>query len=518
VTEPKPSSWVALWRTLIRFDGSKVAPWIALRNTIGIAAPLATAVAMGNPAAGTIMATGALNVSFSDGSDPYFRRGGRMLAASAIGAIAVVVGALWGSNDTTGIALATLWAFAAGMLVAFDNAAGDIGLISLVTLVVFSAHSMTPEQAVYSGLLALGGGLLQTLLSLALWPLRRDEPERRVVGELYVALSGVAAAPVDASAPPPVTGEISQARKMLSGIGRGRSTQAERYWSLVSQAERIRLSLLMITRLRARLAREAGAEADVATLDTTREFAARVLRQVGDELQAGGCSTIDPEAIQKLSALTDGYSKRGTQSDSLDVRTLATEARFQLDALTGQLRAVADLAAYSTPAGRQIFERNQAEKPWRFRVAGGLAILRANLSFRSAAFRHAVRLALCVGGGDFIARSLTWQRSYWLPMTVAIILKPDFTATLSRGVLRLAGTAIGLFLATMLFHVVALTPPVEVVLLAAVAFVLRCYGPANYGIFVAAISALVVLLFALTELRRRTSLPVERRVRLLADC
>src|SRR5919112_3414955 len=173
-----------MWRIVVRFDWTKIAPWIALRNTIGIAAPLAVAVAMGNPSAGTVMATGALNVSFSDGSDPYFRRGGRMLAASAFGSIAVVVGALFGSHDVAGIVLATVWAFAAGMLVALDNAAGDIGLISLVTLVVFSAHPLTTEQAIYSGLLAFGGGVFQTALSLAVWPLRRHEPEQRVVGDL----------------------------------------------------------------------------------------------------------------------------------------------------------------------------------------------------------------------------------------------------------------------------------------------------------------------------------------------
>ncbi|HYP06757.1 MAG TPA: hypothetical protein VER03_11050, partial [Bryobacteraceae bacterium] len=158
MSQAKPSTWVALWRTLVRFESAKVDPWIALRNTIGIAAPLAAAVVVGNPAAGTVMATGALNVSFSDGSDPYFRRGGRMLAATAMGSVAVVIGALFGSNYIAGVALATGWAFAAGMLVALDNAAGDIGLISLVTLVVFGAHALTPEEAMYSGLLALGGG------------------------------------------------------------------------------------------------------------------------------------------------------------------------------------------------------------------------------------------------------------------------------------------------------------------------------------------------------------------------
>lgn len=486
-----------MWRTLVRFDAAKVTPWIALRNTIGIAAPLAAAVAIGNPAAGTVMATGALNVSFSDGSDPYFRRGGRMLLASAMGAIAVVVGSSLGSQHAAGIVLATGWAFAAGMLVALDNAAADIGLISLVTLIVFSAQPMTPQHAVYAGLLALAGGILQTALAVALWPLRRHEPEKRLVGDLYTALANIAATSVNASEPPPVTGEISEARKMLSGIGRGRSNQAERYWSLLGQAERIRLSLLIISRLRTRLDREPGGAPHVEMIDRARDLAVEVLRQIAAELLAGGTLSIDPESMRQLSHVTAQYRQSGHGQETAAVAALVADASYQLDALAGQLRAAMDLAAYSTPAGRLVFEQRQSQNPWRFRVAGSLAILRANLSLRSAAFRHAVRLAVCVGLGVWISRSLGWERSYWLPMTVAIILKPDFTGTFSRGVLRLVGTALGLLLATALFHVLPLTHALEVVFLAVVAFVMRCYGPANYGIFVTAISALVVLLFAL---------------------
>jgi uncharacterized membrane protein YccC len=82
-------------------------------------------------------------------------------------------------------------------------------------------------------------------------------------------------------------------------------------------------------------------------------------------------------------------------------------------------------------------------------------------------------------------------------MTIAIVLKPDFSATFSRGVLRVARTLGGLLLATVLFSHLHPSPAVEVALIGALAFVLRCFGPANYGIFVIAISALVVLLFAL---------------------
>ena len=44
---------------------------MALRNALGVAMPLAIGIALGNPSGGVMAATGALNVAFSDGKDPY---------------------------------------------------------------------------------------------------------------------------------------------------------------------------------------------------------------------------------------------------------------------------------------------------------------------------------------------------------------------------------------------------------------------------------------------------------------
>ena len=122
---------------------------------------------------------------------------------------------------------------------------------------------------------------------------------------------------------------------------------------------------------------------------------------------------------------------------------MLADARWQLDALTGQLASAVELAAHATPAGAKEFERRESAQPWSLRVAGVFAVLRANYSLESAAFRHAVRLAVCVGIADTLTRSFGLPRGYWGPMTVAIVLKPDFTTTFTRGVLRLAGTSRG---------------------------------------------------------------------------
>src|SRR5260370_9509772 len=87
--DSKPSPWITFWKSVIRFQPEKISPWLALRNALGIALPLAVGAAVGAIPSGVVMSTGALNVAFSDNFDPYSRRGRRMFVASVIVAVAV---------------------------------------------------------------------------------------------------------------------------------------------------------------------------------------------------------------------------------------------------------------------------------------------------------------------------------------------------------------------------------------------------------------------------------------------
>src|SRR6267143_7023383 len=188
----------AFWGVLTRFESSKLAPYLALRNSIGVLLPLVAGFALNMPRGGVVVASGALNVAYSDGSDPYAQRAKRMLSSSVLCALAVLFGALSGSHNAAAVIIATLWAFAAGMLVAAGTTAADLGVISLVTLMIYAAQPLTTKQAVISSALALGGGLLQTALSVALWPVRRYEPERRALANLFLELARSAEQPLSA--------------------------------------------------------------------------------------------------------------------------------------------------------------------------------------------------------------------------------------------------------------------------------------------------------------------------------
>jgi uncharacterized membrane protein YccC len=459
--------------------------------------PIAVGAATGAVSGGLVAGTGALNVAFSDSDEPYAQRARRMLAASALVGLAVFAGSLTGASPVTAVSVDAAWAFAAGMMVALSTAAADLGTISLVTLVIFAAVPQPPERAVFAGLLACGGGLLQTLLAVIFWPLRRYRPERRVLGELYLELTRAAALPVQVMQAPPASAQSTQAQQTLAALDRNHSIESERYRLLLSQAERIRLSLLALGRLRARMDRENPGGGTAGIVQRYFEVSAPVLGAIGNALVADEAAQTGAGYLEELATLADALQDQSA-ADSAAMAAWQRDARLQMDALAGQLRAALDLAMHATPAGMATFQRREARQPWRLRLSGTLATLRANVSLQSAACRHAIRLSVCVTMGDAMARGLGLRRSYWLPMTVAIVLKPDFTATFSRGVLRLIGTFAGLLMATSLFHVLPPGLGPQVALIAALMFVMRCFGGANYGILVAAVTALVVLLIAMT--------------------
>ncbi len=490
-TPAQPNPWSALWQTITRFEKDKLNPWIGLRNAVGITLPLAIGVAVDSVSAGVVMATGALNVAFSDSTDPYLQRAFRMLAATVMVSIAVAAGGVSALSNISSVALATAWAFAAGLLVALNTTAADLGVISLVTLVVFAAQPLTPERALYSGLLAFGGGLLQTSLSLLFWPVRRYEPERRALAHFFSELFRAAASPpASAAVAPPASAASTQAQHALEALDRDHSIEAERYRMLLSQAERMRLSLLALSRLRTRLQREEPDCPELPVLDRGLAVAAELLAIIAQALSMGRPAESTPELLSEFQSIAE-HLRQGCHA-------MVRDARFQMDALGGQLRSAIDLAASATPKGLENFQTREAAQPWGLRLSSALATVRANLSLGSTGFRHALRMAACIMIGDTIARGFDLRRSYWLPMTVAIVLKPDFTATFSRGVLRLAGTFIGLVLSTALFHVLHPSNAAILILMALVAFALRWLGPANYGVLVICITAYVVLLLALT--------------------
>src|SRR5579884_4163100 len=177
MTQVHLPAWIrAFWRVLTRIDKSRRNSFgMAFRNSAAVALPLGIGVAIGHPLAAVAITTGALNVSYSDGRDPYAHRARRMVTWSVLGAVAVFLGSATGNHHLLAIFVALAWSMMAGLLVSISTRAGDLGLNTLVTLIVYQARgALSPKGAFYASLLVLGGGLLQTAFALLSWPVRRS--------------------------------------------------------------------------------------------------------------------------------------------------------------------------------------------------------------------------------------------------------------------------------------------------------------------------------------------------------
>jgi uncharacterized membrane protein YccC len=494
--EPRRGS--AFWRTVKKIDKGKINNrWMALRNAIAVALPLGAGIAMGNPLGAVAVATGALNVSFSDGRDPYYQRARRMVTWSLLGAFAVFVGSISGNNSTASILVAACWAFLAGMLLALGPHAGDLGLNTLVALIVFAGKgSTTLSGAAKTGLLVLAGGLLQSSFCLAFWPMRRSDPERRAIGHAYLDLAKEVDPNSDVDATP-IKPRSADEQDTIDALGYNHTVEGERFRLLFDQADRLRLSVYSLVRLRDRLGeldhQRSEAEGDAADLlDGVFRLAAKLVNSAGSQLIDG--TAAEAGLKEELQHLVDEAQRQKTAAEF----PLAASIASGVDVLAGQLRLVTDLAERAD-LGESVEHDTERQSPiFKKQFSSWTATLRANLDLRSAVFRHAVRLSVCVAAADWLEHSLGWRRAYWLPMTVAVVLKPDFASTFSRGVLRLLGTAVGLVLATALIHVLPTSAVTQLLLVGLFTFCLRYWGPANYGLFTWAVSGLVVFLIAAT--------------------
>ncbi len=130
-------------------------------------------------------------------------------------------------------------------------------------------------------------------------------------------------------------------------------------------------------------------------------------------------------------------------------------------------------------------------------VRASAGIFAANLTLRSPSMRHALRWGAALAIGVLAYRVLDLHdHGFWIPLTTLFVLKPDPDQTVERILMRAAGTAAGLLLATGFAEAFpGEAIPVAIVLSASAAL---CYAflAIEYALFTTAITVYVVLLAA----------------------
>jgi uncharacterized membrane protein YccC len=482
----------AFARKFWQFDSSLISKRTALRDALAVAAALSLGLAAGGPTIAVIMAIGAIATAMADGPEAVRVRLVRLLVAASAAALSAFAGAVTGGYPWLAVPTLAAWAFVCGLVVALGADATTVGLNSLVVFIVLEHSALDPFRAASLAALVFGGGLVTTIASALALP-SRVSPPQRAIAAAYAHLADLAAAPPHGHAMPPVSVPIAQAKHALQFFGSQHEVRGEALRTLLDQAERLRIEILSLEEWRdVELDRHDPTAPPVTTAlaavaTALRGVSTALVRSAATSEIAAACATIETER-ERIA------KRRGVQeTDPLPAAIVRV-----LDAVMGQLRA-ADAAVRDAVTGfdllREVTGALHVPLP---PLRATLATLRANLTFDSTAFRHALRLAACVTVAATIVHLAHLPRGYWLPMTAALVLKPDFGETYARGVMRVVGTLLGIAVAFALHAAGIATNEGRIAIIFVAVFAARSFGRPNYAFLTLSITIYVVELLAIS--------------------
>lgn len=479
-------------RSLIAFQPRDVPVRVALRNTVTVVAPLAVGVAIDQIPAGLAMTVGALNTMFTDLPGPYRLRMQRMLLAAASAGLAALIGILVGPYTAAFVVVAALFGAIGGLLVALGPVAARVGLTNTIVMMITAEMHLSPGHAPGVAALILAGGLLQMLMAVAAWPLQRYRPERFALATVLEQLAETARTRPDSSQPPPVTQAATEALQLLHGEHRSRGIAVQSFRIIAELCERVRIDLLSLGDLHARIR-----ERDVlARIDALLKAADAVLRHLAEAMYNAEPPLRAERDIAGFDILVETLAQsRRDLADPRD-RRLSRIALARAQGLAGQLRSLVRNSDWASSRGEIRAELAEARLPAALRPGNPLQTLRANLKLSSIALRHALRSAVCIGVAVACERMLQIPHGVWIPMTAAIVLKPDFGGTMQFGMLRVVGTLIGLLIGTAIAHIAIEGVALRLIMMAVLCFVFRLLVQVNYAVGVAMLTAMLVLLLS----------------------
>jgi len=479
------ADWNQTIRSILKMEWSEFEALAALRCTTGVAVPLLTGLVIDQPLVGVFGAAGAVGVGFSSFQGAYRGRAVVMLLVAIGMACSVFVGSLAGYSSVATVGVAALWAFTGGLLVALGKGASVVGLQSMVAVLLAGGYPSDFEGAAGRAALVLGGGLVQTVLVVVIWPLRRFAVERRSVAAVYRSLAAYALTIPDRQTMPPEPHTLAGTTSPLEDPQPfARSGEVFVFQALLDEGERIRASLAAFAVHYGRLG-----EIDHSCARTLVHLAAQAMTEIA-------------------AALDEGREPRERPGFSASLNRCVGRLSFSavVHPLFRQVRAAWRTAGVPTGVpGHLAPRREHSPRRRRRSIRDGLITLRANLTMRSTACRHALRLAAILAVATAGGRALALPRGYWLPLTIALVLKPDFHDTFAFSFGRVAGTVLGAAGATAIAHLFAPGPVALIVLV--LAFVCGAYGfgTTNYSAASVCITGYVIFLMTLAGIPEVTA-------------
>lgn len=494
------------WNAALQMNTSQMMALKALRGLIGCVLPLVVGVATGYVVEGASIASGAVLWTTLSMTSPH-RLPLRVLFVSCVSlAAGAFIGSVTGSIPLLSTLAVGVVAFAAGILVAISAPVAMIGMQSVVAVIFLTFFARDPLYALFQAVLLFAGAFFALLLEILFSPWRRTDAERKALSLSFERLTEVANATDDSLNPrcKALQTALAQSQAILFD-GDDHRPQGRAFFALYGAAEQMRLLLIVLQQLKQKLQEQPSVpEEAIICLEQLLQGFSIPLQNIARHL------ILTPAALRKAESEEQSPSNAKikaliSNAQQWQVGSPEQQALFQ-DVLIYCYRML-DLLDRSTLLARtwrypdprvlaaSTIHQHSAWRAWH----NARAILKANLTYRSTSFRHAIRLGvtLALATALYHLPGFPVGRGYWIPFTAFLVLKPDFNTTLTRSVSRLIGTLGGVILATLLLTTLkpTLTELIAIVALAIyLSFSLFFVNYSLYSVFIT-ITAVCLLAF-----------------------
>jgi uncharacterized membrane protein YccC len=442
VRTPRPA---VPWRDVVRYALSIPTP---LALAVVVAGGIRIGPALG---AGVIATMGALAGCLAPTPGPLRDHVRRTVAAVGFGAVGLSIGHfLAGPGWLPVAAIAALSAVAA--LISAVNAAMSLGSLQLLVYAALASGLVVPlPRATELGWFLAGAGwaALLTLIQSLTEP---SDPDRTAVARVFTSIAELLE-----------TGDTAASDDARRALTTALNTAYDRV-------------------IRSR-SRTAGRNQRLSELAGVLNAAAPLVEAAVAAARSGiGADPSDVAAVRALAAALGGTAELPADRPASLERgpAIHREIRHGLRLVwnvVGDPEERAGAAAVRPEVGFRTRARELAD--------------RTLASSESRSF--AVRLALCMSVAEIARQHVSTPRPYWVLLTVAIVLKPDFGSIFTRAVQRGAGTLIGVLVGSALLALLPRSPWL-LVPMALAAAALPWARAANFGLFSVFQTPVIILL------------------------
>ena len=457
----------------LTLERSHIAYACGIRAALTLVVVLWIARSGGRMDIGVPMAVGVLMVNLNDVCEPHGLRWRTMLWTTACASLSTWLAGMVSADPAAHLIAGILLAAVLGYASALGPTSSLAGSIGLAMFALYAGSEIGTDRSVVDALALGAGGVLATVVAIAGWPLRRFEVPRTKIAIAYEQFAFLCADWRSRWASTAVASAILDAARSVETSGAAGPTEL---WlrKFLECLEHSRCLLLAIGPMHEPLPNPASLERVLAATST-------LTRAMGAALAVKHHTPRVMAELERFQAACDGYK------DPAGIELVRR--------LRGYLTDAAQLMAGSWPIGSAASTR--VVKP---AFAGIRPLIRQHADMRDTYVRHAIKLAITYGLA--VAVSLgPWDpkhihHTYWIPLTVAWICKPDLYSTVSRIGMRVLGTAAGVLLVTIFLNVIGSESAI-ILLVGIGAFVSCAFLWANYAVMVIGMTLSVLCLGAI---------------------